>query len=165
MEKKKREVLGAKQALVRPNFASDLSVPAGGCRSLQLCVLSRRSREGRGNGLHAGRRSLSWRCSGDAQRFLGILRQREVTFSVRNLWKGSISDATVVRTNIGEIACGYDFKKHNSYLVFAYWDRRRQHLTASFCDLTRTEAKAKDAIRILDRLTKRANAAAWHDSG
>ncbi len=95
--------------------------------------------------------------------FLGNLRQREVTFSVRDLWKGSSSDTTLVRTNIGEIACGYNFKKRNSYLVFAYWDQQRKHLTTSFCDLNRTEAKAKDAIAVLDRLTKRANAAARHD--
>ena len=92
--------------------------------------------------------------------FLGILRQHEITFSVRDRWKGSIPDTTLVRTNIGEIACGYNFKKRNSYLVFAYWDQQRKHLTTSFCDLNRTEAKAKDAIAVLDRLTKRANAAA-----
>lgn len=92
--------------------------------------------------------------------FLGILGQREVTFSVRDLWKGAIPDTTLVRTNIGEIACGFDFKKRNSYLVFAYWDQQQQYLTTSFCDLTRTEAKATDAIGVLDRLTKRANAAA-----
>jgi len=92
--------------------------------------------------------------------FLGILGQHEVTFSVRDLWKGSIPDTTLVRTNVGEIACGFDFKKRNSYLVFAYWDQQRQHLTTSFCDLTRTEAKATDAIGVLDRLTKRANAVA-----
>jgi len=92
--------------------------------------------------------------------FLGILRQREVTFTVRDRWKGSIPDTTLVRTNIGEIACGYDFKERNSYLVFAYWDRQRKHLTTSFCDLNRAEAEAKDAIVVLDRLTKSANAAA-----
>jgi hypothetical protein len=96
--------------------------------------------------------------------FLGSLQQREVTFSVRDRWKGSTSDTTLVRTNIGEIACGYNFKKRNSYLVFAYWDQQRQHLTTSFCDLTRTEAKAKDAIGALDRLTKRANSAAQHET-
>jgi len=84
--------------------------------------------------------------------FLGDLQQREVTFSVRNRWKGSIPDTTLVRTNIGEIACGYNFKKGKSYLVFAYWDQQRQHLTTSFCDLNRTEAKAKGAIGVLDRL-------------
>lgn len=91
--------------------------------------------------------------------FLGILRQREVTFSVRDRWKGSISDETIVRTNVGEIACGYNFKKRNSYLVFAYWDKKRKQLTTSFCDLNRPEANAKDAIAVLNRLTKRATAA------
>lgn len=94
---------------------------------------------------------------------LGDLPQREVTFSVRDRWKGSIPDTTLVRTNFGEIGCGYNFEKRNSYLVFGYWDQRQQHLTTSFCDLNRTEAKAKDAIGVLDRLTKRANSAPGHD--
>jgi hypothetical protein len=97
-------------------------------------------------------------------RFLGILRQREVTFRVRDRWKGSITDTTLVRTNIGEAACGFNFKKGNSYLVFAHWVRQKQHLMTSFCDLTRTEAKAKGAISELDRLTKGAEAAAQPDS-
>lgn len=91
---------------------------------------------------------------------VGILQQREVTFSVRDRWKGSISDTTLVRTNIGEIACGYNFKKNSGYLVFAYWDEQRKHLTTSFCDLNSTEPEAKDAIAVLDRLRKRAKAAA-----
>lgn len=95
---------------------------------------------------------------------LGILRQREVTFSVRDRWKGSVADTALVRTNIGEIACGYDFKKRNSYLVFAYWDEQRQRLTTSLCDLTRAEGQAKGAISVLDRLAKRGNAAAPPDS-
>ena len=90
--------------------------------------------------------------------FLGILRQRAVAFSVRDRWKGSIPDGTIVRTNNGEIACGYDFKKRNSYLVFAYWDQHRKHLTTSFCDFNRTEANSKDAIAVLNRLTKRTKA-------
>lgn len=86
---------------------------------------------------------------------LGLLRQREVTFSVRDHWKGSIPDTLLVRTNIGEIACGYDFEKGNSYLVFAYWDPLRKHLTTSFCDLNRVAATAGDAISVLNRLTNR----------
>jgi hypothetical protein len=91
--------------------------------------------------------------------FLGILGQREVTFLVKDRWKGTISDTILVRTNIGEIACGYEFKLHNSYLVFAYWNHEQNHLTTSFCDLNRTEANATDAIAALNRLTKRANTA------
>lgn len=95
---------------------------------------------------------------------LGILKQREVKFSVRDRWKGPIQDTMLVRTNIGEIACGYDFKKRKSYLMFAYWDKQRQLLTTSFCDLNRTETNAKSTIGALDRLTKRANAAKRHDN-
>jgi len=94
---------------------------------------------------------------------LGDLQQREVTFSVRDHWKGSTSDTTLVRTNVGEIACGYKFKERNGYLVFAYWDQHLQLLTTSFCDLTRTEAEATSAIVVLERLTKRANAAALNE--
>ena len=95
----------------------------------------------------------------------GSLPHYEVTFSVRDRWKGSIPDIVSVRTNAGEIACGYKFEKHNSYLVFAHWDEQRQELATYWCDLTRTEAKAKGAIGVLNRLTKRASAAAWHDGG
>jgi len=85
----------------------------------------------------------------------GALRQYEVTFSVRDRWKGSIPNIVSVRTNAGEIACGYKFKKGNSYLVFAHWDEHRQQLATYFCDLTRSEAKAKDAIDVLDHLTNK----------
>jgi hypothetical protein len=68
-----------------------------------------------------------------------------------------------VRTNIGEIACGYNFNERGSYLVFAYWDQRLQLLTTSFCDLTRTEIESKGAIIVLNRLAKRAKTAAQHD--
>lgn len=82
----------------------------------------------------------------------GALPHDVVTFSVQDRWKGAISDSVSVRTNAGEIACGYRFKKGNSYLVFAHWDEERQQLTTSFCDLTRSEANAKDAIDVLDLL-------------
>ena len=90
----------------------------------------------------------------------GILRQREVTFSVRDRWKGAVPDTSTVRTNIGEIACGYDFRKRKAYLVFAYWDQQLGVLTTSFCDLNQPEAKAEGAVSILDRLAKRAKSAA-----
>lgn len=84
-------------------------------------------------------------------KLLRLPPQREAKFSVRTVWKGSTPDTTVVRTNIGESACGYKFKKQGSYLVFGYWDRQHKHLTTSFCDLTRTEIEAKDLIVILNR--------------
>lgn len=85
----------------------------------------------------------------------GALAQHEVTFSVRNRWKGSIPDIVSVRTNDGEIACGYKFKEGNSYLVFAHWDEQQQQLATFMCDLTRSEAKAKGAIGVLDHLTNK----------
>lgn len=88
-------------------------------------------------------------------RFRGFVRQREVTFRVRDRWKGSIPDTTLLRTNIGEAACGFNFRKGNSYLVFAHWDPQERYLMTSICELTRTEAKAKGAISELDRLSKR----------
>ncbi|MCP4302608.1 MAG: hypothetical protein GY783_18650 [Gammaproteobacteria bacterium] len=95
---------------------------------------------------------------GDVQsvrnKLLRMPPQREAAFSMRDLWKGTIPDTTLVRTNIGETACGYNFKKRGSYLVFAYWDRKRKHLSTSFCELTRTEAEANDAMVILDRIRK-----------
>jgi hypothetical protein len=48
--------------------------------------------------------------------------------------------------------------------VFAYWNQQRNQLTTSFCDMNRIEAKAKDAIGVLDRLTKRAVAAAGQET-
>ena len=89
------------------------------------------------------------------ERTNGALPHYEVTFSVRDRWKGSIPDIVSVQTNAGEIACGYKFKKGNSYLVFAHWDEQRQQLVTFFCDLTRSEARAKDAVGVLDRLTNK----------
>ena len=90
----------------------------------------------------------------------GSVPHHEVTFSVQDRWKGSIPEIVSVRTNSGEIACGYEFERLGSYLVFAHWDEQRRELVTSFCDLNRTEANAKDAITVLNRLTKRATAAA-----
>ena len=165
MGRKRREVHLSKPALVGPDFGPDSSVPAAGSGSVHVYALSRRFREGCGKTAYA-RADVVFLGDALAMRntFLGNLQQREVTFSVRDRWKGSTSGTTLVRTNIGEIACGYNFKKRNSYLMFAYWDQQRQHLTTSFCDLTRTEAKAKGAIGALDRLTKRANAAAKNET-
>ena len=88
-------------------------------------------------------------------KILRIPPQREAEFYVQGLWKGSILDVVLVRTNIEESACGYKFRERQSYLVFGYWDRKRRYLKTSFCELTRTEAEAKDAIVILDKIKKK----------
>ncbi len=89
--------------------------------------------------------------------------QRVVVFSVSDHWKGVTSDTVQVRTNAGEIACGYDFKIRKNYLVFAHWDQKHQHLTTTYCDLTRTESKAKGAMTALDRLRKQGSIKSWHE--
>lgn len=95
----------------------------------------------------------------------GGMPQYVVTFSARDRWKGSIPDTVSVRTNAGEIACGYKFKKGSSYLVFARWDEQRQQLETSMCDLTRSEANAKDAIGVLDHLTSKQRSGKPHSTG
>ena len=80
------------------------------------------------------------------------LKQREVTFSVRNRWKGPAGDSISVRTNIGEIACGYRFRNQKTYLVFAHRDNDLGLFSTSYCDLTGTEAASQLAIEFLDRL-------------
>jgi len=80
------------------------------------------------------------------------LKQREVTVSVSNWWRGPGDDSLSVRTNIGEIACGFRFRNRKTYLVFAHWDTDLGQYSTSYCDLTRTEAEAELAIEFLDRL-------------
>ena len=80
------------------------------------------------------------------------LKQHEVTFSVRNWWKGPGGDSISVRTNIGEIACGYRFRNRKTYLVFAHRDNDLGRYSTSYCDLTGTEADSQLAIGFLDRL-------------
>jgi hypothetical protein len=78
--------------------------------------------------------------------------EQQALFIVRTIWKGLDTNRTLVRSNIGEIACGFRFSKRGSYLVFAHWDGKREILTTSFCDLTRIEAKSRDAIAALDKI-------------
>ncbi len=77
---------------------------------------------------------------------------RETDFLVKTSWKGLHADRTKIRSNIGEIACGYKFRKPGTYLVFAYWDLKAEILTTSFCDLNRREEVAKSAIEALNKI-------------
>ena len=78
---------------------------------------------------------------------------RDTTFDVLAAWKG-LNDVKValVRSAIGEIGCGYKFDLSKTYLVFAYWDQRRQILTTNMCELNRKESKAQGLIAELDKL-------------
>jgi hypothetical protein len=81
---------------------------------------------------------------------------RDATFDVSQSWKGiSEFDGTVVRSAIGEIACGFKFRKGSSYLVFANWVPDQGVLWTNMCELTRTESKAGTLIRELDGINPR----------
>lgn len=90
---------------------------------------------------------------------------RDGTFRVRKRWKGSFEDTLLVRSNVGEIACGYDFRLGRSYLIFAHWEPRSEVFTTSFCDLNRTEADAATVSDVLDRMIEREEAAEVPASG
>ena len=79
---------------------------------------------------------------------------RETSFHVLKSWKGLAEDNTtaLVRSNIGEIACGYKFDRNGQYLVFAYWDAKGQILVTTFCDLTRMAAEAGEHIDVLEKI-------------
>ena len=83
---------------------------------------------------------------------LAGLKQREVALSVRNWWKGPGGDSITLRTNIGEIACGFRFRNRKTYLVFAHWDGDQGQYFTSYCELTGTEADSVLAIEFLDHL-------------
>lgn len=81
------------------------------------------------------------------------LAVRDTTFEVLQAWKGPVGgDLTVVRSAVGEIACGYEFDKPGEYLVFAYWDVEHQILTTSMCDLNRESSRAVGLITELDKI-------------
>jgi hypothetical protein len=90
------------------------------------------------------------------KRFQLPLPVRDATFDVSQAWKGvSEFDGTVVRSAIGEIACGYKFRKGSSYLVFANWVPDQGVLWTNMCELTREESKAETLIKELDGINLR----------
>ena len=91
-----------------------------------------------------------------ASRRLSYMAVRDTTFGVQQSWKGLNGvDAIVVRSNNGEIACGYRFRKPREYLVFAYWDADHQIFTTSMCDLNREASNAQSLIRALDKIKQK----------
>lgn len=80
---------------------------------------------------------------------------RETTFEVHKSWKGLSEGvaSALVRTTIGESACGYSFERRGRYLVFAQWLSNAEILTTNLCELTDKEARALDRIAELEKLT------------
>ena len=89
------------------------------------------------------------------RKLFSLPQTRETAFAVRKAWKGLSNSTALVRTAMGEIACGYKFDKPGKYLVFAYWDQQREMLTTNMCELTRKEGFAGDYIAALDKLKDR----------
>ena len=90
------------------------------------------------------------------KRFQMPLPVRDATFDVSQSWKGvSEFDGTVVRSAIGEIACGFKFRKGSRYLVFANWVPDHGVLWTNMCELTREESKAGTLIKELDGINPR----------
>lgn len=80
---------------------------------------------------------------------------RETTFDVLDAWKGLSGDnVALVRSVIGETACGYKFRKSGKYLVVAHWDAKREVLTTNMCELNRKESEAQGLISELDKLSR-----------
>jgi hypothetical protein len=75
-------------------------------------------------------------------------------FRVDVVWKGKVPDNVIIRSNVGEIACGFQFRTRTSYLVFAYRDPESNTLTTSMCELTRDESKAGDLLAELQAISE-----------
>ncbi|MFL6375638.1 MAG: hypothetical protein ACJ73D_13305, partial [Pyrinomonadaceae bacterium] len=70
-----------------------------------------------------------------------------VTFRVGKVWKGTKSDTIVVKTSHQGSACGFNFTKGESYLVYAYNDGA---LRTSICTRTAPAGYASDDTKKLD---------------
>jgi len=83
----------------------------------------------------------------------GIIRWRNVSFDVIKVWKGVTDDVpVVVRTATSSAACGYRFKKRETYLVFAYREPDDTTLTTNLCALNMPEREAHALMRELDKV-------------
>lgn len=72
--------------------------------------------------------------------------RKEVTIEVQTVWKGAKKKTLVVRTASNGAACGYDFKKGKSYLVYCFG---KKSLSTSICTRTKPLDKAEKDIEEL----------------
>ena len=83
-----------------------------------------------------------------ATRFGGV----EVTFRVKQMWKGDPSEELKVHTAGSSAACGYSFAKGMTYLVYAVRDEA-DPLRVSLCSRTAPIDKAKKDLDFLGKPT------------
>ena len=83
----------------------------------------------------------------------GLTRFKQVTFEVHRAWKGVDDDLdVVVRTAADSAACGFPFRKGETYLVFAFRGGKDDQLSTNICTLSRAASRAEGLIEELDKL-------------
>ncbi|MBK8170658.1 MAG: hypothetical protein IPK60_10010 [Sandaracinaceae bacterium] len=70
-----------------------------------------------------------------------------VEFDVVQTWKGAAHERVTVRTATQSAACGYGFREHTSYLVYARTVQDRMY--AGLCSRTRLMSEAAEDIRAM----------------
>lgn len=72
-----------------------------------------------------------------------------VRFKVTRVWKNVAASEVVVTTPTNSAACGYAFRKGESYVVYAYGSGELGQLTTGLCSRTRTLSSAEEDLRDL----------------
>lgn len=71
----------------------------------------------------------------------------KVTFEVSEIWKGSDYKTLVITTARDSATCGYDFKKNEEYIVYAYGEENK--LSTDICSRTKLLTNAQEDLQEL----------------
>lgn len=82
-----------------------------------------------------------------------------VTIEVAATWKGDVGKTVEVQTATSSAACGYNFQKGNSYLVYCLKspdkkDGKQPPLRTNICTRTRPMSQANDDLKDLGKGVK-----------
>jgi hypothetical protein len=80
---------------------------------------------------------------------VGLLDDTLVTLFVMTSWKGVDEPLMVVKTNLSEASCGYDFEIGRDYLIFAYG--KEKPLSTGLCAGARFLENASQELEELDK--------------
>lgn len=76
-----------------------------------------------------------------------------VTFEIASTWKGTEGKTVTVHTALNSAACGYNFEKGKSYLVYCYKTPKGSDAAAglwtNICTRTKPMDRAKDDLKEL----------------
>jgi MYXO-CTERM domain-containing protein len=89
----------------------------------------------------------------EATRFGGL----EITLRVKEVWKGAVEAEVKVRTAGSSAACGYNFVKGETYLVYALNDDA-DPMRVSLCSRTALVENAKEDLDFLGKPSHRFDA-------